>query len=106
TSNIIHDITAGTASVGVGATGGILVSTGTGGAPFGGLIEQNTINSIISTNAGTVSTAPAGIVLTGNSSLIGVTGGTVSRNKVYDIRNASTMAVATTPPLAVGIAVV
>jgi len=105
-SNTIHDITGATASVGVGATSGILVSTGTGGAPFGGLIEQNTVNSIISTNAGTVATAPAGIVLTGSSSLVGVTGGTVSRNKVYDVRNASTMTVATTPPVAVGIAVV
>ncbi|MEO7793476.1 MAG: fibronectin type III domain-containing protein, partial [Thermoanaerobaculia bacterium] len=98
-SNNVHDITGSNANTAVGATSGIFVTTGTGGAPAGGLIELNTVNTIRATNAGTVATGAVGIFLSGASTTVGVTGGVVSRNRVYDIQNASTMAVATTPPL-------
>ncbi len=102
-ANTVRDITGSNANTSPGATNGIFVSTGTGGAPFGGLIDRNTVFAIKATNAGTVATGPIGIVLTGASTTVGVTGGVVSQNKVYDIRNASTGVTATTPPLAVGI---
>ncbi len=103
--NIVHDLTGSNANTAAGATNGIFVTTGTGGAPNGCLIEQNSVYSIKATNVGAVATVPIGIVLSGASSTVGVTGGVVSKNKVYDIRNASTGTTATTPPIASGILV-
>ena len=42
-SNIVHDITSSNANASPGATNGILITTGSGGAPSGALIDQNTV---------------------------------------------------------------
>ena len=71
----------------------------TGTAPFGAIIEGNTINTISATNAGAVAVTSLGI---GYSN---PTGGIIRKNRIYDIRNASTGVTATAPPNAVGIMV-
>ncbi len=84
---------ANTAQTGISSVTGI---ASTGFAPTI-TISQNTVFALANLNAGAVATHVLGI---GYSS---ATAGTISKNKVYDIRNASTMAIATTPPTAVGI---
>jgi hypothetical protein len=101
--NTVHDLTGANASTSPIAVSGIFITTGTGGAPFGGVIDRNTVFTLSNINAGAVSTGVNGIGLSGNSTTIGVTGGVVSNNKVYDLRNASTGVSAIAPPNANGI---
>ncbi|MNU79372.1 hypothetical protein D3C71_689860 [compost metagenome] len=71
----------------------------TGTSPGGAFINKNSIHTLSATNTGTVQT---------NVSAIGYSNptiGSVSGNTIYDLRNASTMVTATTPPTATGILV-
>jgi len=98
--NTVHDLSS--ASANPTLAGGATAVTGivaTGTSPYGGSVDQNTVFAISATNAGAVATSAAGI---GYSNL---TNGAVTRNKIYDIRNASTGTTATTPPMAIGILV-
>ena len=78
---------------------GIFYTTSSAAQPNGGLVDQNTVNTISATNAGAVNTVAGGIYMSNPA------GAVVSNNKVYDIRNASTGTTATTPPVAYGIEV-
>jgi len=99
-SNLVNSLTAanGNTTLAGGATGvmGILQ---TGTAPLGATVTLNTVNTISATNTGAVQTNALGI---GYSN---PTAGTITRNRIYDIRNASTGTTATTPPTASGIMV-
>ena len=98
TGNTVHDLTSASAnptlSGGATAVQGILY---TGTSTAGGTVSQNTVYAIACTNATAVQTAALGI---GYSN---PTAGRVTRNRIYDIRNASTMTTTTTPPVAGGI---
>jgi hypothetical protein len=98
TGNTIHDIASGSTNTTV-AGGGTAVQgiLQTGAAALGANVSQNTIFTLSATNTGAVQTNVVGIGYSNPSN------GTVTRNKIYDMRNASTMAVATTPPTAGGI---
>jgi hypothetical protein len=98
TGNIVHDLAGATTNTTVAGGGtGIQGILQTGGAVLGANVSQNTIFTLSATNTGAVQTNVTGI---GYSNPVN---GTVTRNKIYDLRNASTMAVATTPPTAGGI---
>ncbi len=101
--NTVRDLTGANSNTSALGVTGIFLTTGTGGMPGGGLIEGNTVFSISNTNTGAFSTGVAGIGMSGSSSTVGVTGGVVSKNKVYDLRNASTGTSAIAPPRATGI---
>ncbi len=68
-----------------------------GAATGGGTISNNTIQTLSATNATAVQTNVVGIAYGA------VTSGTVTKNKIFDLRNASTMTTVTTPPVAAGI---
>src|SRR5207244_3379249 len=89
-SNTIHDIAGATTNTTV-AGGGTAVQAilQTGSAVLGATVSQNTIFTISGTNNGAVSTVVSGIGLSNP------TNGTVTRNKIYDLRNASTGTTAT-----------
>lgn len=97
-SNTVRNLSG--ASSNTTAAGGATAVQGicyTGTSPLGATVSLNTIYTISATNAGAVQT---------NATAIGFsnpTSGRIFRNMIYDIRNASTMAVATTPPTASGI---
>ncbi len=95
--NNVHDLTVANANTTTfGGVAGILHA---GTSPFGASVDQNTVTAIIAANAGAVATFPQGIGYSNPSN------GTITRNKVCDIRNASTGVSATAPPMAVGILV-
>ncbi len=81
--NSIHDISGASTNTTVAGGGtaveGILY---TGASPYGASVTQNTISAIIATNSGAVATTATGI---GYSN---PTNGTVTRNKLCQIRNA------------------
>ncbi len=97
TSNTVYSISGATANTTVAgaasAVSGIVYTGGSSNA----IVSQNTVYGISATNANTVSTVAIGI---GYSN---PTEGTVTRNRIYDIRNASTGTTATAPPMAIGI---
>lgn len=99
-NNIVHDLSSASANTTVsgGATAvqGILY---TGTSTAGATISLNEVYAIIASNNGAVQTNPTGIGYSNPN------GGVITRNRIYDIRNASTMAVATTPPTAIGLLV-
>jgi Peptidase family C25 len=97
-SNTIHDIASASTNTTV-AGGGTAVQgiLQTGAAALGASVDQNTVFTISATNATAVSTVVAGI---GYSN---PTNGTVTKNKIYDLRNASTGTTATAPPMAIGL---
>ena len=89
-ANANTSLTGGAASVlGILYTGS---STGSGAQ-----VNNNTVYTLSATNTGAVQSNVIGI------SLANPTTPTANANKVYDLRNASTMATATTPPLVIGI---
>ncbi len=99
-------ITGNTISVLSGATGNTSTTSGvagvigiwhSGSGLNGGTIGTNTIFTLSNTNTGAVQSNVAGIGI-GN-----VSGLMVDRNRIYDLRNASTGTTATTPPTAIGI---
>ena len=98
TNNTIHDIAGTSANVTV-AGGGTAVQgiLQTGTAVNGATVSQNTIYTLSATNATAVQTNVTGIGYSNPSN------GSVTKNKIYDLKNASTMAVATTPPTVSGI---
>jgi subtilisin-like proprotein convertase family protein len=93
--NTIRNLSGSVTSTQLSGQTGIngIAYTGTGTA----VISQNTISAISNTNTGAIQSNVSGIGLTSsaNSSIL--------RNKIFDLRNASTMATATTPPTAIGI---
>ena len=95
--NNVHDITGANANA--TTFGGVVGILHAGTSPFGASIDQNTVSAISATNSGAVATVPQGIGYTNSSN------GTITRNKVCDIRNASTGVTATAPPMGVGILV-
>jgi hypothetical protein len=68
-----------------------------GASVYGASVDQNTVSAISCTNTGTVATVASGIGYSGP------TIGTVTRNNICDIRNASTRTSATSPPMAIGL---
>lgn len=78
---------------------GIVGIAHTGSATGGASITQNVIYALSAMNTNSVQTNVSGI------SYSGPTAGTITRNRIYDLRNASTMITATTPPTAAGIVV-
>ena len=98
TGNTIHDIASTSTNTTV-AGGGTAVQgiLQTGATTLGATVSGNTIYTLSATNTGAVQTNVAGI---GSSN---PTNGVTTKNKIYDLRNASTMAVATTPPTVSGI---
>jgi hypothetical protein len=96
--NSIHDISGAAANTTVAGGGtGVQGIIYTGASVNGASITQNTISTILATNTGAVGSTVCGI---GYSN---PTNGTVTRNTIYDIRNASTGTSATAPPMAMGI---
>jgi len=95
--NSVHDITGANANP--TTFGGVVGILHAGTAPYGASIDHNTVSAIIATNSGAVATVPQGIGYTNASN------GTITRNNVCDIRNASTGVTATTPQMGVGIMV-
>lgn len=82
-----------------GAATGVQGILHSGIATTGAAINKNTIYALSATNTGAVQTNVNGI---GYSN---PTAGSVTGNTIYDLRNASTMTVATTPPTGSGILV-
>jgi hypothetical protein len=95
TVSLISGASSNTSAAGAGvAVQGILhTGTATGGA----VVSNNTVHSLYATNTGTVQTNVVGI---GYSN---PTTGNITANKIYNLRNSSTMATATTPPTAAGV---
>ena len=93
--NNVHDITGANANTSI--FGGVRGIVHSGVAPYGASVDQNTVSAISATNAGAVSSTAAGIVYS-NPTI-----GTVTRNKICDVRNASTGTTVTAPPRAVGL---
>lgn len=96
-------ITGNTISTVAGASANTLLSgqTGVCGIAYTGAgsatISQNTINTIVNTNTAAVQSNVAGIGITSSTTPA------VTRNRIYDLRNASTGTTSTTPPTAIGI---
>ena len=96
-ANVVRNLTGANSNTNTfGNTVGIFYTTSSAAQPNGGLVDQNTVNTISATNAGAVNTVAGGIYMSNPA------GAVVSNNKVYDIRNASTGTTATTPPVAYG----
>ncbi len=96
-SNTVFNLTGATSNTSQsgGVTGVIgIVYTG---SSANAEVSLNTVYNISATNSGAVSTVAAGIGYSNPTS------GSVFRNSIYDIRNASTGTTATAPPMAVGI---
>jgi hypothetical protein len=94
-TNLIRDLSSASSdsSSGTGtAVNGIVYS---GPSGLGASIAGNTVSALSATNSGTSPTVAVGIVVANSSSTV------VSKNKVYDIRNASTAP--STPAVAAGI---
>lgn len=79
---------------GLANVNGIIVN---GTALGGAQVKGNTIFTLNSSNAGLFATGTVGIAISNPGTQ------EVSFNKIYDLRNASTMAVVTTPPVCAGI---
>ncbi len=98
TNNVVRDLSSSTANVTLagGATGvqGICY---TGTSPLGAEVSFNQVYTIRATNATAVATTALGIGYSNPTS------GRIFKNRIYDIRNASTMTTAITPPVAAGI---
>ncbi len=96
--NTVHDLSAASANTTL-ASGGTAVTgiSHLAVSPYGASVDQNVVSAISATNAGAVATSAAGI------GFANATNGSVTRNKIYDIRNASTGTTATTPPMAIGV---
>lgn len=96
TGNMIRDLSTRsvytTLSSAIGLAG--IAYIGNSAAP---VISQNTINALINANTSSVQSNVAGILITSASNA------SVSRNRIYDIRNASTYTSTTFPPTAIGI---
>lgn len=75
------------------ALAGIMYTGSTGTAQ----ILQNTVNALALTNTASTSANVAGILYTASLN------GTISRNRIYDLRNASALNSPTSPPRALGI---
>jgi hypothetical protein len=86
---------------GVSGNISILGQTGVSGIVYTGTgtstIIQNTVNAIMYTGATAVQSNVSGICYASSVN------GSILRNRIYDLRNASIMAVNTTPPTATGI---
>jgi hypothetical protein len=103
TNNTIYNLKGANAMPGLGSAAiGIIgiswVAATTSGYYATPNITGNTIYSLMATNTGAVQSNVCGI---GGSNLAGI--GVFSKNRIYDLRNASTMAVANTPPTASGL---
>ncbi len=88
TGNTIRSINSNsqsTLATGTLAASGIAFSSTTA-SPAGGLISQNVISAISADNAGNLITHASGISIGG----AGVNSASVTRNRIFDIRNAST----------------
>jgi uncharacterized repeat protein (TIGR01451 family) len=97
-SNTFRDISGANANATVGGGGtGIQAIIHTGNSVLGSSIDQNTIFAISGTNTGAVGTTVAGIGYSNPQN------GTITRNRIYDIRNAATGVSVTAPPMAMGI---
>lgn len=83
-----------TGVTGLANVNGIVI---TGVALGGAQVKGNTISTLNSSNAGVFATATVGIAISNPANE------EVSFNKIYDLRNASTQTLATTPPVCVGI---
>lgn len=93
--NTIRNISGASGNVSILGQTGVagIAYTGTGTAT----IIQNTVSAIMYTNAASVQSNISGICYASSVN------GSILRNKIFDLRNASTMAVGTTPPTATGI---
>lgn len=95
--NNIHHLY--TTSTGSGLTGNSQAVVGINGwqqTYLGVIIDSNTIHTLTAASTGSYATSACGI-FTSNFD------GTISRNRIYNIVNNSTMATLTTPPIAAGI---
>lgn len=96
TGNVIRNLSTrsiySTLSSAIGLAG--IAYTGSSAAP---VISQNTINTLINANTSSAQLNVAGILITSASNA------SVSRNRIYDIRNASTYTSTSFPPTAIGI---
>jgi hypothetical protein len=93
--NTVHDITgaSGYTSASSLSVAGMNITGSTNPTN----IDNNSIYAIKNTNAGALATQVAGIYYSGNVN------GSITRNTIYDIRNASTGTTVTAPPVAAGI---
>lgn len=96
--NLIHDISGATANTTITGQEGVCGIAFTGAA-LNTDISRNTIYAISATNTGAVTSNAAGIGISN------ATNATLTRNRIYDIRNASTGTTAITPPTANGVVI-
>ncbi|MBC7382526.1 MAG: hypothetical protein H7296_05950, partial [Bacteroidia bacterium] len=97
TGNNIYNISSNSNSAGTNGTIAVLGIFYSGSSPSGNMISQNTIYNLNAANTGGVSTNAMGVFLTSATSAL------INKNKIYDIRNLSTINNAFPPPTASGI---
>jgi hypothetical protein len=86
-----------TPSASAGVAGIVFFPSSTSSIYSTPIITNNVIYNVIATNTGALATNVIGIGITNSAN------GNISRNRIYDLRNASTGTSATTPPTASGI---